>query len=363
MNILSSNFLPLILQVTMIVTLAIGANFLFHRVIMRVRQQAWLEKQLWGRAFFDIVAAPLHWMIWLAAGSSCIYAITAFFELAEWEKRAGQLRMLVWIGLITWLLLRWKSEVEKSYKERHVSSTTSSMEKASIDAVSRLLTFLIYLLSGLTSLKAVDFPIETFLTFGAVATAGIAWASTDIVKNFFGGFMIYLIRPFAVGDWINSPEKEIEGKVEEIGWYQTRIRSFDKRPIYVPNGLFPAIVMRNPSRMTNRRILADIGLRYDDVNRVRPIVKAVEAMLQAHPAIDPKQIIMVHFVRFGSHSLDLNVYCFTKTRDWKQWRTEQQEIFLEIAKIIELHGAEIAFPTQVLKFDDEPQFHEMAPQS
>ena len=98
--------------------------------------------------------------------------------------------------------------------------------------------------------------------------ASAAWrsvfAAKDLLANFFGGLTIYLDRPFAVGDWIRSPDREIEGTVERIGWRLTLIRTFDKRPLYIPNAVFTTIAVENPSRMHNRRIYETIGIRYDD---------------------------------------------------------------------------------------------------
>ncbi|NKN80826.1 mechanosensitive ion channel family protein, partial [Weissella cibaria] len=133
------------------------------------------------------------------------------------------------------------------------------------------------------------------------------------------GLMIYLDRPFAVGDWIRSPDKEIEGTVEYIGWRQTRIRTFDKRPLYVPNATFANISVENPSRMTHRRIYETIGLRYDDAAKVKPVVEAVREMLRNHPDIDSSQTLIVNFNAFGPSSLDFFVYCFTHTTNWIEY--------------------------------------------
>ena len=100
--------------------------------------------------------------------------------------------------------------------------------------------------------------------------------------------MIHLDRPFKVGDWICSPDKQIEGTVEEIGWRQTRIRAFSKRPIYVPNSIFMHIVVENPSRMSHRRIYETIGIRYDDIHAIAAIVDDVKKMLMNHEEIDKK---------------------------------------------------------------------------
>ena len=105
------------------------------------------------------------------------------------------------------------------------------------------------------------------LTFGGVGGLIVGLAAKDLLSNFFGGMMIYFDRPFKVGDWIRSPDRQIEGTVERIGWRMTIIRTFDKRPLYVPNSVFSSIVVENPSRMLNRRINETFGLRYQDADK------------------------------------------------------------------------------------------------
>ena len=160
--------------------------------------------------------------------------------------------------------------------------------------------------------------------------------------------MILLDRPFSVGDWIRSPDREIEGTVEDIGWRLTRIRTFDQRPLYVPNAVFTNLAVENPSRMRNRRIYETIGVRYDDVGVLRQIVSDVESMLREHPDIDLNRTLMVNFVEFGPSSLDFFIYTFTRTKLWAEFHAIKQDVLFRIAEIIEGHGAEIAFPTQTL---------------
>jgi len=88
----------------------------------------------------------------------------------------------------------------------------------------------------------------------------------DMLANIFGGLMIQMDKPFSTGDWIRTTDKSIEGVVEKIGWRMTRIRTFNKNPLYVPNGIFSTIPIETPSRMTNREIYVVIGIRYDDTD-------------------------------------------------------------------------------------------------
>lgn len=163
--------------------------------------------------------------------------------------------------------------------------------------------------------------------------------------------MIYFDRPFKVGDWVRSPDRQIEGTVERIGWRMTIIRTFDKRPLYVPNSVFSNIVVENPSRMLNRRIYENIGLRYDDTKKVDAIITDVKSMLQNHPDIDTSQTLIVNFNAFGASSLDFFVYTFTKTVNWVRFHEVKQDVLLEIMAIIHKHDADVAYPTQTLKID------------
>jgi MscS family membrane protein len=164
--------------------------------------------------------------------------------------------------------------------------------------------------------------------------------------------MVYLDRPFKVGDWIRSPDKEIEGTVEEIGWRQTRIRTFSKRPIYVPNSIFMNIIVENPSRMSHRRIYETMGLRYKDISVVNDIVKEVKQMLLSHKEIDTNQTMIVNFNEFSESSVDFFIYTFTKTTNWVRFHEVKHEVLLKVYEIVEKHDADLAFPTRVLQVEN-----------
>jgi MscS family membrane protein len=139
--------------------------------------------------------------------------------------------------------------------------------------------------------------------------------------------------------------------VEDVGWRVTRIRTFDQRPLYVPNSLFSTVAIENPSRMRNRRIYETIGVRYIDAAAMADIVAEVEVMLRGHESIDQSRTLIVNFVSFGASSLDFFIYTFTRTTDWVTYHQVKQEILLNILEIIERLGAEIAFPTRTVVLD------------
>ena len=108
------------------------------------------------------------------------------------------------------------------------------------------------------------------------------------------------------------------------------------------------MAVETPSRQTNRRIYETIGLRYDDIGNLEPVLIDIRDMLSHHTEVDQSQIIMVNFLNFGASSLDFFVYCFTKTTDWARYHQVKESVLLQIAEIIEKNKAEIAFPTQTI---------------
>jgi MscS family membrane protein len=176
----------------------------------------------------------------------------------------------------------------------------------------------------------------------------VGFAAQDLLSNFFGGLIIYLDRPFTLGDWIRSPDREIEGTVESIGWRVTVVRTFDKRPLYIPNSLFTTLTVENPSRMTNRRIKETIGIRYQDAEKMGVIVADVKAMLESHEEIDSSLTLIVNFNTYAASSLDFFIYTFTKTTNWIKYHEIKQDVMLRVIEIVHTHGADFAFPTTTL---------------
>ena len=248
---------------------------------------------------------------------------------------------------ITWFVLGIIRGTEELYIQ-----TAEQMDKTTAHALGKLLRLVVLITSALVILQTLGYSISGVLAMGGVGGIAVGFAAKDLLANFFGGLIVYLDRPFAVGDWIRSPDREIEGTVETIGWRVTCIRNFQSQPMYVPNSVFTTIIVENPSRMENRRIYETIGLRYSDLTNMDKVVSEVEAMLKQHKDIDADKTMMVNFNKFGASSLDFFIYCFTDTTRWTEFHVVKQDVMLRIADIIGDNHAEIAFPTSTIHLAD-----------
>ncbi|AWI79729.1 MAG: mechanosensitive ion channel protein MscS [Betaproteobacteria bacterium HGW-Betaproteobacteria-13] len=338
--------LALVLQVFLVVLVVVVANFFLRRVLARLEERTRLTTTPWDFALVSAARKPLTLLAWIVGITFAARIVQAHADAALFEAIAP-VRTIGVIGCITWFLVRFISNVQDGVMAQRLAQG-ESVDRTTVDAIGKLLRISVLITAVLVGLQSLGFSISGVLAFGGVGGIAVGFAAKDLLANFFGGLMVYLDRPFVVGEWIRSPDKEIEGTVEEIGWRLTRIRTFDKRPLYVPNSVFTQITVENPSRMSNRRIKETVGLRYADIDKVAPIVRDIKAMLRAHPDIDQAPTMIVNFTQFAASSLDIMVYTFTVTTAWVAYHEVKQDVMLKIAEIVERHGAEIAFPTRTL---------------
>ena len=335
-----------VVQVFIVVFLVLLLNLVVRVLVHRLHLKLQANEISWDDALIDALKRPLNILIWIV-GIAFAADIVRTETGAPIFAAIGPIRDIGVIATLAWFLLRLTHNLQQSVLERN-KEREEPIDKTTVDAIGKLISASIMITTALVALQTLGFSISGVLAFGGIGGIAIGFAAKDLLANFFGGLMIYLDRPFSVGDWVRSEDREIEGTVEQIGWRLTRIRTFDKRPIYIPNGIFSTIAVINPSRMTRRRIYETIGIRYDDVARLPAILDAIRQMLKDHPEIDTSQTLMVNFNSFGPSSLDFFIYTFTHTTVWTRFHEIKEDVLLKISDIITAHGAEIAYPTSTV---------------
>lgn len=338
-----------VIEVFIAVFVTLVANLVLVSFLKKVELKFEKTKNAWDDVFIHAVRKPAAIMVWVVGISWATGLVDAESD-TNLLSAAEPIRKVAVIMLLAWFLTRLVKGLTRTMTSPERMKTP--MDETTAHAVSKLLRASIIITAVLVVLQSLGYSISGVLAFGGIGGIAIGFAAKDLLANFFGGLMVYLDRPFAVGDWVRSPDKEIEGVVEYIGWRQTRIRTFDKRPLYVPNATFTSISVENPSRMNNRRIYEVVGLRYGDAALIQAVVNDVRKMLVSHPDIDQRQTMIVHFNAFNKSSLDFFVYTFTKTTDWVEFHKIKEDVLLKIVAIVQDHGADFAFPTSTVHLPD-----------
>lgn len=342
-----------VLQVFVVIFAALLGNYYARRFFDRLEVSLRSSRHHWDELLLEAVRKPAALFIWAQGFFWSLDIIRANSDVDLFDA-VDPVRRITVIVLLTWFVVRFIGGMEQQLVRP--GSHRKPMDLTTAKAISKLLKAAAIITSGLVMLQTLGFSISGVLAFGGIGGIAIGFAARDLLANFFGAMMLYFDRPFAVGEWVRSPDREIEGTVEDIGWRLTRIRTFDQRPLYVPNATFATISVENPSRMFNRRIFETIGIRYQDADKMRVIIDRVHQYLKEHEDLETdEQTLIVNFNTYGASSLDFFIYTFTKTRNWVEFHRIKQEVLLTVFDILREEGADIAFPTRTLQWaDDQP---------
>lgn len=346
-----------VLMLLVILGFTFVADFIIRITLNRITRYLQRHKKEFSRTFFVAVKSPVSFYIWLSGTVFALTTILATFKLfTDLIPYVNGFKSTLALIAVAWFSIRWVQKIE-SYLKR-LERSSSKWDPVTLEALAKIFKLTVFVITGIFVLTAFGVNLTGLIAFGGIGGVAVGFAAKDLVSNVLGGLMLYMDKPFVTGEWIRSPDKEIEGVVESIGWRMTIVRTFDKRPLYIPNGMFATISIENPSRMTNRRIKETIGVRYCDVNQVAKITSDIKAMLKSHPDIDTNETLIVSFNGFGASSLDMLIYTFTKTTAWVEYHEVKERVLLKIAEIIEGYGAEIAFPTRTLYIEDSVKLEE-----
>ncbi len=345
-----------ILWLIAILIMVLIADTVRRWLVRGLARRASRSNRMWDDAIIEALGAPISLVIWvLGLAAAAALASTRLgipSDITAYIPRAAVVGV---VAALTWFGFRLARGVEEALLERYVlSGMASGPDRTTIEGIGKLLRAVAIVIGLLLILQSLGVSISALLAVGGVGGLAIGFAARDLLANFFGSIMIHTDGPFRVGDWIRSPDREIEGVVEYIGWRMSRLRTFDMRPLYVPNAVFVNVVVENPSRMSHRRIYETIGIRYDDITMISDIVGDTREMIEQREEVDCNQPVIINFLEYGESALTIMIYCLVTETRWVYYHALKQEIMLGVANIIAHHGAQVAFPTSTLHIASTP---------
>lgn len=223
-----------------------------------------------------------------------------------------------------------------------------------IPFISKVTRFIVIALAVVLIAHEWDYDVNGFIAGLGLGGLAFALAAKDALANVFGGFIILMEKPFVINDWVQTPS--VEGIVEDISFRSTRFRTFKQALVTVPNSTLANEPITNWTQMGKRRLDFYIGLTYNTSReKMEKVVKRIDKMLHEHPGINPDQR-MVYFEKFNESSLDIIVYCFTRTTIWSEYLAVREDINLNIMRIVEEENVSMAFPTRSLFVETLPEY-------
>lgn len=300
------------------------------------------------------IKGPLKILIWI----TCIYTIIITTLTLTHKKLffLYEIRIILITLIFLILMFRFISKYALIVIENK-EKNKENIDYGGIDLVKKISQISVFFISLLLCLGKLGINFQSLVAIGGAGGIAIGFASKNLLSNLFAALTIYIDKPFSVGDWISSPDREIEGDVEEIGWRQTRILTFAKYPIYVANSVFTEIVIENKTRMKSRRINEIIPIRYIDINKISEITKSIKEMLKNNSNINQRMITIVTLDSVSPNAtLNLKIYTFANTIEWLRYTEIKQDVLTKAIKIVQDNGGELAYGVQeiIMKKEKTP---------
>jgi len=217
----------------------------------------------------------------------------------------------------------------------------------------RVVKILIWLI-GLSSVLSV-WGINVTAIVASLGLGGLAFAlaAKDTAANLFGSIALLFDKSIKIGDWIRVDG--VEGIVEDIGMRTTKIRTFKKSLVVVPNQIVANSHIENFSRRNVRRIKMSLGLVYETTNeQLEAIIADIKSMLKNHKQIAKDETMLVNFDNFGESAQEIFIYTFTNTANWQEYLDIKEDIYFKISEIVKRHNSSFAFPSQSIYVESLP---------
>jgi MscS family membrane protein len=259
---------------------------------------------------------------------------------------------LVWLGYrMIDVLTDWLGE--------KATGTDTKLDDQLVPMLRKVLKVFAVVIGGIFILQNLDVNVGSLLAGLGLGGLAFALAARDSIANIFGSLVIFIDKPFQIGDWIVIGD--VEGVVEEVGFRTTRVRTFYNSQVTVPNAQMTNVSIDNYGRRQYRRYKTTLGLTYDTTpEKVQAFCEGVRAIISGLPGMR-RDAYFVEFREFGPSSLDIFVYCFMSVADWGEELRTRTVLNLEILRLAQELGVSFAFPTRTLHLETRAEESEIPP--
>lgn len=349
MTALSQNDRLWFLEIIIGLSFLIAINWLLKKTIKQIRLRSLSGLSRWQENLDYILYSPLHILLWILGLTLIVQVLEKRFDFSFFSHYIVSFRSTALITAISWVLLRWKSVAQKRLLSQDLQE--KKIDIGLVQVISKLLSFVIILLTAMLVLQIWGLNIVPLLAFGGIGAATIGFAAKDVLANLFGGAMLHINRPFIIGDDIRLPSSHIEGHVEEIGWNMTTIRDKDKRALYLPNSTFSHNLVINSSRMTHRRIHETLDILCEDFTKLHTFIPHLRATLSQHPDVDRYLPVLVVLNKFGVSGLSLLFDFYTLKTRYDHYMHSRHTLLTLIYE--EMQKADVHFADPTLRLSGE----------
>jgi MscS family membrane protein len=338
----------------------IFAGFIFKR-FLEVVVVRWLYRLFsktpmrYDEMVIEALGKPLFALVIVGCIHLAVFVLSIHIQLQAFDLHdLLQKTYLVAMGVVAaWAAYRLV-DVFAAYLDDLAAGEDTSLKGQFLPLIKQGLRIFTVIVGGLTILATLDVDVIGLLAGLGVGGIAIALAAQDSVGNVIGTINVLVDRPFKVGDWIIVGDK-VDGMVEEIGFRSTKVRTWPKTQMSIPNKVLATEIIDNWSRMPKRRVKMTVGVTYQTTpEQMEELLRRIRQVLAEDEGVD-QDFSLVRFTDFGPSSLDVFLYYFTKSIKWNDHLAVRERVNLNIMRVIADLNLSIAYPTRTLHIETVPQ--------
>ena len=325
-------------------------RFIEHRIRNFLLKKGYTQG---ANAYFLPALRALSWLITFSVLGLFVPVLQLPAQLTQYLTICASVLKSVFLTILLYQLVNILHVYLMSWAE----STESTLDDHLVKLLRKVLKIFVTAFGGLLILNSLSIPILPLLTGLSLGGLAFALAAQDTIKNFFGSLMIFVDKPFQIGDWITSGD--IDGTIEEVGFRSTRVRTFRDSVIYVPNAVLADGRIDNHGLRHFRRYYAKLCIPYETPPaRIEQFVTGLHTLLQSHPKTHKKRH-EIHLNEFAKEGLVIMFYIFIKSANWSGELKVRHELnigILRLASDLDIsfaYGLDIALSSRSLQTSEE----------
>lgn len=298
----------------------------------------------WDDVALEELSTPVFLIVFLAGLHLALKILTIPETLDRPITSCAAAIRALWIGFLAWRIIN----IICRLVEPAIARSEAKLDDQLYRFLQRAVRVTVVAVTLVFFLEAFGWKVTSLLAGLGIGGLAFALAAKDTLANLFGSIVLFMDRPFRVGNWVII--SGTEGVVEDIGIRSTRIRTFKDTVVTIPNATVANASAENVHSFRKRRLYFTLELRFDTpTSTIRDAVKGIRSILTEHPMV--LDGFYVYVTGLKASGVEIMVYAFVGTRDWGEWLVHCQDVYLEVLDLLEEIGAGLAYPTQTVELE------------
>ncbi|MDJ1407753.1 MAG: mechanosensitive ion channel family protein [Candidatus Midichloria sp.] len=339
----STSWIAVLLESLVLVLFTISANFLLRVIFNRIRiflNSTRKNKEFhWYIEIMRMIENPISKALWIFSIAYIAELICRYFQLPVDLIAALRIVAIIFVFAQAAIL-----EVDKLETELIAPPKKNSpkMDKVTIDIISKLIKAVVYIVAALAIMQALGVNINGILALGGISGLAAGFASRELLSNFFGIIMIYLDKPFVIGEFVRIEGRNCMGTIEKVDWSMTTVRTEDKKQVFIPNSAFLTASIENSSRLSHRIFSEEIKVLCPDYKKIIGLIKDIKSFIKTHKEIDFRESISIDIIEISQNVIRLSIKSFAKCTEVSKFGKFRNNLLVEIAEMVRKHDLLLA---------------------